>query len=68
MPSAVTHPHARTAVHLANNYQAHRAHVDRELTVTGTPRSLYILARVLRAAQIMDGLNASYPAIVAKAA
>lgn len=63
-----THPHARTAVQLANHCQPHRAHVNHELSQSGTPRSLYTLARVPRAAQIMDGLNASYPAIVAKAA
>lgn len=70
----LTHPHAQTAVQLAAIDDPKRAHVNLVLRNTGTPRSLYTLARLLRAAQMVDEMaeidrvNAAYPAIVAKAA
>lgn len=70
----INHPHAQTAILLASFHQQHRSHVRRELYLSGCPRSLYTLARVLRAAQMMDEMdkidriNAAHPAIVAKAA
>lgn len=69
-----THPHAKVAIELAEIIPTHRGHVNRELYLSGTPRSLYTLARVLRAAQLMDqmamidAVNAAHPAIVATAA
>lgn len=69
-----THPHARVAVQLAAIHCPQRAHVARELNIAGAPRSLYTLARVLRAAQMVDQMdeidriNAALPAVVARAA
>ncbi len=69
-----THPHAIAAIQLANIDRPKRAHVNLVLRETRTPRSLYTLARVLRAAQMVDQMdeidriNAALPAIVAKAA
>ena len=69
-----THPHAKVVIELAEIIPTHRGHVNRELYLSGTPRSLYTLARVLRAAQLMDqmamidAVNAAHPAIVATAA
>lgn len=62
-----THPHAQVAIELAEITPQHRGHVNSQLYLTGTPRSLYTLARVLRAAQIVDEINAAHPAIVAQA-
>lgn len=64
----INHPHAQTAVLLASFNRPPRAHINRELRLSGCPRSLYTLARVLRAAQLLDEINAAHPAIVAKAA
>lgn len=55
-----THPHAQTAVLLASFNTPDREHVERVLKVTGTPRRLYTLARVLRAAQAEDQRQAEY--------
>jgi hypothetical protein len=63
-----THPHAQAAIHLAAHNQPHRSHVRRELALSGPPRSLYTLARILRAEQMMDQINAAHPAVVAKTA
>ncbi len=69
-----THPHAKVAVELAEINPTHRGHVNRELYLSGTPRSLYTLARVLRAAEAMDEMaeidriNAAHSAVVARAA
>lgn len=63
-----SHPHAQTAVQLATLHGMSRDHVSLVLRETGTPRSLYTLARVLRAARIVDEINAAHPAIVAQAA
>ncbi|WP_157648684.1 hypothetical protein [Thiobacillus denitrificans] len=47
----ITHPHAAQAIRLAQAAQyLDRATVARILARTGTPRALYTLARVLRAA------------------
>lgn len=64
----INHPHAQTAILLASFNRPNRSHVRRELALSGTPRSLYTLARVLRAAQLMDEINAAHPAVVAQAA
>lgn len=61
-PISITHPHAQTAVLLASFHQPDRDFVDRELAVSGTPRSLYALARVLRAAQLMDEIETMHRA------
>lgn len=53
------HPHALAAVQLANLDRPQRAHVNRELRLSGTPRSLYTLARVLRTAQLVDKINSA---------
>lgn len=69
-----SHPHAVAAVQLAEIDRPKRVHVNLVLRETRTPRSLYTLARVLRAAQLVDEMekidriNAAYPAIVRKAA
>lgn len=77
---SINHPHAQTAILLASFHNPDRAHVARELKRSGTPRSLYTLARLLRAAQIVDEMaeadrkaaidrvNAAHPAILRKAA
>lgn len=62
-----THPQAVVAVFLASRRDMHRDSITRELHITRTPRPLYTLARVLRAAQMMDEINAAHP-IIAKAA
>lgn len=67
-PITISHPHAQTAVLLASFNQPDRPWVNRMLAVSGTPRRLYTLARALRAAQLLDEINAAHPAIVAKAA
>lgn len=70
MQGMITHPHAQAAIHLANIDRPKRAHVNLVLRETHTPRSLYTLARLLRAAQIVgeiDRINAAHPATVAKA-
>jgi hypothetical protein len=48
------HPQAQTAVLLASFNSPDREHVARVLRITQTPRRLYTLARVLRAAQAAD--------------
>ncbi|MDA8254172.1 MAG: hypothetical protein M0Z99_00805 [Betaproteobacteria bacterium] len=69
---SINHPHARTAVFLASIHPAPRGLVADELRYTGTPRRLYTLARLLRAAQMMDqmdaydAVNGAHPAIVAR--
>jgi hypothetical protein len=63
-----THPHAQTAVFLAAVNPTLRRYVAHELRSTGTPRSLYTLARVLRAAQMMDEIEAMHRPTFAKAA
>ena len=71
---SIGHPHAQTAVLLASFNQPDRPWVDHMLEVSGTPRRLYTLARILRAAQTLDemeaidAINAAHPAIVRKAA
>lgn len=73
-PIQINHPHAQTAVLLASFNRPPRAHINRELRLSGCPRSLYTLARILRAAQLLDemddidAINAAHPAIVRKAA
>lgn len=68
------HPHAKVAIELAETNPTHRGHVNRELYLSGTPRSLYTLARVLRAANDtdemaeIDRINAAHPAVVVRAA
>ncbi|MHB1053488.1 MAG: hypothetical protein ACYCZT_10525 [Thiobacillus sp.] len=57
-----THPHAQTAIELAAFNGQHRAHINRELSMSGCPRSLYTLARVLRAAKIVDEIESMTPA------
>lgn len=61
-------PSAQTAVLLASFNTPDRDHVDLVLRETSTPRSLYTLARVLRAAQGMDEIEAMHQASFAKAA
>ncbi len=68
MQHAPTHPHAQVAIELAEINSTHRGHVNSQLYLTRTPRSLYTLARVLRAARIMDEINAAHPAVLTKAA
>ena len=63
-----THPHAQVAIHLASLDHPKRPRVNLVLCETGTPRSLYTLARLLRAAQIVDEINAAHPAVLTKAA
>lgn len=63
----ITHPHAQTAVLLASFNHIDRPYVTETLALSGTPRCLYTLARTLRAAQLVDEINAAHPAI-AKAA
>lgn len=61
-----THPHAKVAIELAESNPSHRGHVNRELYLSGTPRSLYTLARLLRAAKLLDdieAMNRSHPPI-----
>ena len=53
-----SHPHAQVAVLLASFNRPDRAWINRTLAETGTPRHLYTLARVLRAAQQMDEMDA----------
>ena len=49
--TTTTHPHAAQAIRLAHAAQhLDRATVARILARTGTPRALYTLARILRAA------------------
>lgn len=55
----INHPHARAAIQLAAIHNPDRAHVGRELRLSGCPRRLYTLARVLRAAQLMDEIHAA---------
>lgn len=62
--TTITHPHALTAVLLASFNRVDRPYVTETLALSGTPRSLYTLARVLRAAQIVDEINAAHPALV----
>lgn len=76
----ISHPHAQTAVLLASFNNPEREFVNHELAVSGTPRRLYTLARVLRAAQMvdelaamdhqarLDAINAGHPAIVSRKA
>ncbi len=59
MQFAITHPHAKTAVSLAALDHPQRGHVNLVLRETRTPRSLYTLARVLRAAQLVDEMQAA---------
>lgn len=66
--ASINHPHAQTAVLLASFNRPQSAHINRELRLSGCPRSLYTLARVLRAAQLMDDINAAHPAVVSQAA
>lgn len=74
MQPTLTHPHAVAAVQLAEIDRPKRDHVNLVLHETRTPRSLYTLARLLRAVQMVDEMeqidriNAAYPAIDAKAA
>lgn len=56
---SITHPHAQTAVLLASFNQPDREYVNATLAESGTPRCLYTLARLLRAAQLMDEINAA---------
>lgn len=63
-----THPAAQTAVLKASFNTPDRADVERVLRETNTPRALYTLARVLRAAQHMDEIEAMHQATIAKAA
>lgn len=77
---SISHPHAQTAVLLASFNHPDRPWINRMLEVSGTPRRLYTLARVLRATQMvdemaemdhrsrLDAINAAHPAIVRKAA
>lgn len=77
---SISHPHAQTAVLLASFNHPDRTWVNKQLEVSGTPRRLYTLARVLRAAQMvdelaemdhqarLDAINAAHPAIVCKKA
>ena len=61
-----THPHAQVAIELAEINSSHRGHVNSQLYLSGTPRSLYTLARVLRAAKLLDdieAMNRSHPPI-----
>lgn len=60
MQHAPTHPHAKVAIELAEIIPTHRGHVNRELYLSGTPRSLYTLARILRAAKIVDEIEAMH--------
>lgn len=53
-----SHPAAQTAVLMASVNTPDRHDVDRVLRETGTPRALYTLARVLRAAQHLDEIEA----------
>lgn len=55
---AINHPHAQTALLLASFNEPDRPWVNRMLAVSGTPRRLYTLARVLRAAEHMDDIDA----------
>lgn len=70
----INHPQAQFAVNLASIPSLPRGYADIALREAGCPRRLYTLARVLRAARMMDEMaeidriNAAYPAIVAKAA
>lgn len=57
MSYQITHPHAQTALLLASFNQPDRPWINRMLAVSGTPRRLYTLARVLRAAQTMDEID-----------
>lgn len=69
-----THPHACAAVFLASHDNLPRDHIAPALSLSGAPHSLYTLARVLRAAKLMDemaaidAINAAHPAVVAQAA
>lgn len=63
MQHAISHPHAQTAIELAAFNGQHRAHINRELSLSGCPRSLYTLARLLRAAKIVDEIESMTPAI-----
>lgn len=71
---SIGHPHAQTALLLASFNEPDREYVNDTLAVSGTPRSLYTLARILRSAQMVeemeaiDAINAAHPAIVRKAA
>lgn len=72
MQHSISHPHAVVATFLAGIDHPQRAHINRELQITGTPRSLYTLARLLCAAKMyemteIDRVNAAHPAIVAQA-
>lgn len=77
MQHAISHPHALAAVQLAEIDRPKRTHINLVLRETGMPRSLYTLARVLRAAQLaemarinaeIDAVNFSHPAVLRKAA
>ncbi len=84
MQHTISHPHALAAVQLAAIDRPKRAHVNLALRETRTPRSLYTLARLLRAAQLvdemtemdrqaalaarLDAINAAHPAVLRKAA
>lgn len=58
-PVTISNPHALTAILLASFNNPNREFVARELAISRTPRRLYTLARVLRAAQIMDEMHAA---------
>lgn len=63
MQHAISHPHAQTAIELAAFNGQYRAHINRELSLSGCPRSLYTLARLLRAARIVHEIESMTPAI-----
>lgn len=69
MPNAsINHPHAQTAVLLASFNHPDRDFVNRELAISGCPRSLYTKARLLRAEQCMEEIDAMHQASFAEAA
>jgi hypothetical protein len=65
---SINHPHAQTAVLLASFNQPDRDYVNATLAESGTPRRLYTLARVLRAAKLMDDIEAMNQPVFVKAA
>lgn len=68
-PTYPSHPHAQMAVLLASLNRPDRDWVSQQLRETGTPRHLYTLARVLRAAQTLDEIEAMHrPTVYARAA
>lgn len=76
----INHPQAQFAVNLASIPNLPRGYADIALREARCPRRLYTLARILRAAKMMDELaaadhkarldaiNAAHPAVVHKAA